>query len=692
MNIQITDVVFRGDGEWVIAKTTEGTTVKGVLPGCREGSVYEVEGEEKQTKYGPTFAIRSQVPAVPKSVDAIESFLLTIPGIGPAMAKRIVETYGEDSLDMLRDSPGEVAKNIPRMSATVADTARDYLLEKHMEIQQGLALRAVLSSVPEFVIRKAIARWGGSAAGWLRDNPYMLMDLEGVGWEIADRVAKGNGILHNDPARLKAAVHQARRELSNQGWTIFPAKDILSRAALIADAEGGTDQMLQHLPDNLILREEDDCIIYPPLESDELFIAERIAERVEPLVDDGELVPDMTEDQSRAIRMFESAQVTGGRVMILTGGPGTGKTYTVNTVLDRFKGKGSIKLLAPTGKAARRLAEVTGHDASTIHRGLEAYIEAGVWKFRVGPSDPLDEDLVVVDEFSMVDTRMARAVIGAVHPKSMLLIVGDKNQLPSVGPGSVLRDLIASKVPMAELTTIKRQEDGGITRLCEAIMRCEIGEGVWANEDLHLMQKHTADGIFKLLTELRVGRLDDHAIRLNLDPMRDIQILTPRAKKHQLGADRINQAIQVARGTGTEGFPEKGDRVICTANDYERSVFNGDQATVQEVSGDKMTVRLDHEDRTTIVPRFTGWQLGYAISIHKSQGSEWPIVVVPVHSSMSNMLTRGLLYTACSRAKQMLVLVGSKDAIHNASRNLVEQRRVTGLISHIKAATKRVMQ
>ncbi|MCC3770262.1 ATP-dependent RecD-like DNA helicase [Streptomyces sp. UNOC14_S4] len=689
-------------------------TVVGALLGAQPGESLRMEGRwGSHPQYGRQFTVENYRTLLPATVQGIRRYLGSglIKGIGPRIADRITEHFGTATLEVIEKEPGrliEVPGLGPKRTKMIgAAWEEQKAIKEVMVFLQGVG---VSTSIAVRIYKK----YGDASISVTRNQPYRLAaDVWGIGFLTADRIAQAVGIPHDSPERVKAGLQYALSQSTDQGHCFLPEERLIADAVkllqvdtglvidclgeLAADEEGVVRERVPG-PDG----EPVTAVYLIPFHRAELSLAAQIGRLLRTEEDRlaafqdvdwdkalswlaGRTGAELAPEQQQAVRLALSS-----RVAVLTGGPGCGKSFTVRSVVELARAKkAKVVLAAPTGRAAKRLSELTGAEASTVHRLLELKPGGDAAYDR---DRPLDADLVVVDEASMLDLLLANKLVKAVPPGAHLLLVGDVDQLPSVGAGEVLRDLLApgSPVPAVRLTRIFRQaqQSGVVTNAHRINSGAQpITQGL---PDFFLFAEEDTEAAGRLTVEVAARRIP---AKFGLDPRRDIQVLAPM-HRGPAGAGTLNGLLQQAITPARPDLPERrfggrvfrvGDKVTQIRNNYEKGangVFNGTVGVVTALDAveQKLTVRTDEDEEVDYdFDELDELAHAYAVTIHRSQGSEYPAVVIPVTTGAWMMLQRNLLYTAVTRAKRLVVLVGSRKALGQAVRTVSAGRRCTAL-------------
>ncbi|MFE2743051.1 ATP-dependent RecD-like DNA helicase [Streptomyces scopuliridis] len=691
-------------------------TVVGSLLGAQPGESLRMEGRwGSHPQYGKQFTVENYTTILPATIQGIRRYLGSglIKGIGPVFADRIVEHFGLDTLDIIEQQPKrlvEVPGLGPKRTKRIAAAWEEQkAIKEVMVFLQGVG---VSTSIAVRIYKK----YADASISVVRNEPYRLAaDVWGIGFLTADRIAQAVGIPHDSPERVKAGLQYALSQSTDQGHCFLPEERLIADAVKLLQVDTGlVIECLAELAadDEGVVRErvpgpdggeeEVTAVYLVPFHRAELSLSAqllrllRTGEDRMPAFQDvvwdraltwlaGRTGAELAPEQQQAVRLALTEKVA-----VLTGGPGCGKSFTVRSIVELARAKkAKVVLAAPTGRAAKRLAELTGAEASTVHRLLELKPGGDAAYDR---DRPLDADLVVVDEASMLDLLLANKLVKAVAPGAHLLLVGDVDQLPSVGAGEVLRDLLAESgpVPRVRLTRIFRQaQQSGVVTNAHRINSGvpPITQGLI--DFFHFVEEETEDA-GRLTVEVAAHRIP---AKFGLDPRRDVQVLAPM-HRGPAGAGALNALLQQAITPARPDLPEKrlggrvfrvGDKVTQIRNNYEKGengVFNGTVGVVASLNMDeqRLTVLTDEDEEVPYdFDELDELAHAYAVTIHRSQGSEYPAVVIPVTTGAWMMLQRNLLYTAVTRAKKLVVLVGSRKAIGQAVRTVSAGRRFTAL-------------
>ncbi|QFU93228.1 ATP-dependent RecD-like DNA helicase [Amycolatopsis sp. YIM 10] len=712
------------DTGYTVAKVDTGrggdlVTVVGALLGAQPGEALRMRGRwGSHPQYGRQFHVEDYRTVLPATIQGIRRYLGSglIKGIGPKLADKIVEHFGVDSLEVIEHSPErliEVPKLGPKRTKLIADAWEEQkAIKEVMVFLQGVGVSTSLAV-------RIYKQYAERSIDVVRTEPYRLAtDVWGIGFKTADTIAKAVGIPHDSPQRIKAGLQFTLSEATGNGHCFLPDTELIAEAIKILQVDTGLviDCLAELVDEEGVVREElpdgDDrvsAIYLVPFHRAELSLAGQLmrllrtsADRLPAFADvdwgkalawlhrqtKAELAP----AQEEAVKLALTEKVA-----VLTGGPGCGKSFTVRSIVTLAAAKrAKVLLAAPTGRAAKRLTELTGHEAATVHRLLELKPggDAAYDKDR-----PLEADLVVVDEASMLDVLLANKLLKAIPPGAHVLLVGDVDQLPSVGAGEVLRDLLApgTPIPHVRLTQIFRQAgESGVVTNAHRINGGDfpITKGL---SDFFHFDVDDPEEAAKLTVDVVARRIPK---KFGLNPRRDVQVLAPM-HRGPAGAGALNSLLQEAVTPPKEGVPERrfggrvfrvGDKVTQTRNNYDKGangVFNGTQGVVVAMDLDEQTLLVRTDEDEDVEYEFAELDElihAYAVSIHRSQGSEYPCVVVPLTTSAWMMLQRNLLYTAVTRAKKLVVLVGSKKAIGQAVRTVGAGRRHTALAHRLRAA------
>ena len=731
----IDHVIFRNDDNGYTVMVLKGMeeeqelTCVGTFPAITQGASIEATGNYiTHPVYGKQFQISSYTEKMPEDALAMERYLGSgaIKGICAALAARIVRRFGNDTMRIVEEEPERLAE--------IKGISEKKALEIAEQMTEKADMRRAMVFLQKYGISlnlgaKIYQKYGQSVYGVLQENPYRLAeDISGVGFRIADEIASRIGIHTDSDYRIRSGMLYTLLQASGEGHIYLPKEELFSRASRLLGVD--VSYMEKHLMDmvvdrKLILKEtEEGIVVYPTqyyyLElnsakmlcelnilcpEDEQMMKKRIS-RIEK-----ETGTELDEMQKQAV-----ASAAQHGLFILTGGPGTGKTTTINAIIRYFEEEGAeLRLAAPTGRAAKRMTEATGYEAQTIHRLLElnglpeGEQEGRAVHFDRNSENPLEADVIIIDEMSMVDISLMYSLLLAVTAGTRLILVGDENQLPSVGPGNVLRDIIRSGCfPVVELKKIFRQaSESDIVVNAHKINR---GEQVTINNksrDFFFLKRYDADIIIRVVIALIQEKLPRY---VDAKPY-EIQVLTPM-RKGLLGVERLNQILQRYLNPPDEKKKEKeigqrlfreGDKVMQVKNNYQLEweilgrykipvdkgvgVFNGDTGIMTEINEFAETATVEFEDGRQAQYSFKQLEeleLAYAVTIHKSQGSEYPAVILPILSGPRMLMNRNLLYTAVTRARKCVTVVGSENTFAEMIRNEKQQQRYSSLDKRIR--------
>lgn len=732
----IDHIIFRNEDNGytvLVLKGTEGVdeelTCVGTFPVISQGVTIEASGNFiNHHIYGKQFQITSFTEKMPEDAMAMERYLGSgaIKGIGAALAARIVRRFGADTLRIVEEEPERLAeiKGISEKKAReiAAQMEEKADMRKAMMFLQKYGISLNLGA-------KIYQKYGDSVYSVLQENPYRLADdISGVGFKIADEIAGRIGIHTDSDYRIKSGMMYTLLQATGEGHVYLPKEELFQRSSELLGVD--VSYMEKHLMDlsmerKVIQKEEGETVlVYPSrfyyLElntarmlrelnidcpEDEAFVQRRIAQI------EKETGTTLDEMQKKAV-----TEAAGHGLFILTGGPGTGKTTTINAIIRFFEGEGSeLRLAAPTGRAAKRMTEATGYEAQTIHRLLELNgmpeeeRQGQAVHFERNAENPLEADVIIIDEMSMVDIQLMHSLLLAVTAGTRLILVGDENQLPSVGPGNVLRDIIRSgEFPVVELKKIFRQaSESDIVVNAHKINRGEQVTLSNKSSDFFFLKRQDADIIIRVVIALIQEKLPRY---VEAKPF-DIQVLTPM-RKGLLGVERLNQILQRYLNPPEPSKKEKeygqglfreGDKVMQIRNNYQLEweirgrygipvdkgvgVFNGDTGILKTINEFSETAEVEFEDGRCAEYSFKQLEeleLAYAVTIHKSQGSEYPAVVIPLLSGPRMLLNRNLLYTAVTRARRCVTIVGSEETFREMIKNEKQQRRYSSLDIRLK--------
>lgn len=725
-------IIWKGEnGFSVITVMTEDEkkeiTVRGIMPELDEGENVEITGEwVEHPVYGRQIAVKHLEIKEPEDAVAIERYLSggAIKGIGAAMAKRIVKKFGEKTFEIMEEQPERLIE-IKGISERIARSIAEQMEEKRAMRRCTIFLQQLGVSLK--MAMKIFECYGGQTIDIVKSNPYKLVeDIRGIGFHTADALARAQGIAANSGFRISSGIIYALIQSQGEGHMYLPQGLLVDTALqLLEFSQDEKDEILLHI-DNLVVDKklkriiaEDEIKIF---RTSSYYVESSAAKRLNLL----NIRVDGNMDRlKRSICALERkngielddyqreaviAGATSG-ICVITGGPGTGKTTIIKLLLDYFdEQKRDVMLAAPTGRAAKRMTEATGYEARTIHRMLEVTggLEGGN-EFARNEENPLETDVVIIDEMSMVDIYLFKSLLEAISIGTRLLMVGDSNQLPSVGPGSVLKDIIASgKLRVVTLNKVFRQ--AAQSDIVMNAHRINNGDEIALDNkssDFFFLQRDNLNVIIEGLKYLCIKKLPPY---VGVQPY-DIQVLTPM-RRGPLGVENLNRELQEALNPAGRGKKEvvygevvfrEGDKVMQIKNDYQLEweirtpkgimldsgvgVFNGDTGIIQEINDAAGAIKVKFDDGRQIeytVSMLDELEHAYAVTIHKSQGSEYPAVVLPLLNGPQPLLNRNLLYTAITRAKKCVTIIGLSDTVNSMIRNDHEQVRYTNLKEKIR--------
>ena len=733
----IDHIIFRNEDNGYTVMVLKGVkdedelTCVGTFPVITQGASIEAEGSFIQHPvYGKQFQAVRLTEKMPEDAMAMERYLGSgaIKGIGAALAGRIVRHFGSDTLRIVEEEPERLAE-IKGISEKKAH-------EIAIQIAEKSEMRKVMMFLQKYGISlnlgaKIYQKYGDSVYSVLQENPYRLADdISGVGFKIADEIAYRIGIHTDSDYRIKSGLSYTLLQAGGEGHVYLPKEELFKRAEQLLGVDAS--YMEKHLVDlsmerKIIQKEEKgQVLVYP---SQYYYLELNTARMLR------ELDIDCPEDEERVERRISQIQKETGTVLdemqekavkeaaghgllVLTGGPGTGKTTTINAIIRFFESEGAeLRLAAPTGRAAKRMTEATGYEAQTIHRMLELTgmpeddREGQPIHFERNAENPLEADVIIIDEMSMVDIHLMHSLLMAVTAGTRLILVGDENQLPSVGPGNVLRDIIRSgQFPVVELKKIFRQaSESDIVVNAHKINRGEQVEINNKSRDFFFLKRYDADIIIRVVIALIQEKLPKY---VEAKPF-EIQVLTPM-RKGLLGVERLNQILQRYLNPPDPSKKEKeigqglfreGDKVMQIRNNYQLEwevrgrygipvdkgvgVFNGDTGIIRMINEFAELAEVEFEDGRYAQYTFKQLdelELAYAVTIHKSQGSEYPAVIIPILSGPRMLMNRNLLYTAVTRARKCVTVVGSEETFREMINNEKQQRRYSSLDRRIQEA------
>lgn len=721
-------IVFRNkeNGYTVLDLAGEGDeiTCVGIFSYINEGDFIEVQGEiVTHAAYGEQLKVENYAVKEPEDSLSIERYLGSgaIKGLGPGLAGRIVRKFGKDTFHIIENETERLAE--------VKGISKRMAQEIGIQFEEKKEMRDAMIFLQQYGISlafsvKIVETYGQSLYEVIRQNPYKLAeDISGIGFRLADEIASKVGVAGDSDFRVKAGILHVLSQAGNNGHIYLPKESLIAKTVeLLSISEEKVEYQLMDmmLEKKIVIKseEEQECIYQSMYYYMELNVARMLLdlnisysilkEEIEKRLLTFQKYHKIELDEMQKAAVLEAAR---NGVLVITGGPGTGKTTTINALIKFFESEGmDILLAAPTGRAAKRMSETTGYEAQTIHRLLEVTGGEGGNRFERNEETPLETDVIIIDEMSMVDINLICALLKAIVVGTRLVLVGDVNQLPSVGPGNVLRDIIASNAfPVVKLTKIFRQAaESDIIVNAHKINAGHLISLDNKSKDFFLLQREHANVIINVMLQLITQKLPKY---VDATPY-DIQVLTPM-RKGELGVERLNQVLQQYLNPPSEDKKEKetvhglfreGDKVMQIKNNYQieweiknnrgftlnsgTGVFNGDCGIVREINLFAETLTVEFEEGKTVQYAFgilDELELAYAVTIHKSQGSEYPAVVMPLLTGPRMLFNRNLLYTAVTRAKKCVTIVGKKDTVEKMIANESDLRRYSSLDAQIKS-------
>lgn len=728
-------IVFRNqeNGYTVFNLDTEDgeVTCVGSFHYINEGELLEIQGDYvNHNVYGTQLKVHSHQVKEPEDLLSIERYLGSgaIKGIGAALAARVVRRFKEDTFRIIEEEPERLAE--------VKGISERKAREISVQVEEKKDMRKAMIFLQKYGISTTLAvkiyqYYGNKLYQVLEENPYQLADnIDGVGFKTADEIAFRIGIHADSDFRIRSGLFYVIQQAVGEGHIYLPQEVLVQRASqLLGIKLGDIEKYVMDLCINrkIVLKEENGEVrIYP---THYYYLELNTAKMLHDLDIDCEMPEEMMEKRLKKVEEREKIKLDIMQhravieaikhgLLILTGGPGTGKTTTINTMIQFFESEGmDILLAAPTGRAAKRMTEATGYEAQTIHRLLEVSgnpeEEGNINGFLKNRENPLEADVIIIDEMSMVDLSLMHALLSAVVVGTRLILVGDVNQLPSVGAGSVLKDIIHSECfPVVTLTRIFRQ--AGESDIVVNAHKINAGEVVVPDnksKDFFFLRRQDADIIIRVMIALIQQKLPRYVGA----PQNEIQVMTP-TRKGLLGVERLNQILQRYLNPSEPNKDEEeiggrifrvGDKVMQIKNNYQlewevqtkygltvdsgQGIFNGDMGVVSAISRYDETIEVEYDEHRKVKYPFEmvdELELAYAITVHKSQGSEYPAVIIPLLPGPRLLYTRNLLYTAVTRAKKCLTIVGSESVFQEMIQNESEQRRYTSLAERIQEFTE----
>jgi exodeoxyribonuclease V alpha subunit len=695
----VEDVLFRSDdGRFAVIRLSPGEsaelssshTAVGDLGQIAPGENVRLVGRWTQhAVYGARFRVTSFTPTIPSTEQGMIRYLGSglIPGIGPALAARLVERFGPETLDVIATQSGRL-REVSGIGKQRGESIAKAVRQRRVEAETMSFLHAL--GMGPATAREIVRKYGADAPRVVRDDPYIVAEqIRGIGFRTADRIAESLGIAGDDIRRVQGGVLHLIGKAVDDGHVFATRAQLHDGLEQLDVPSDALDDALQQLRARDLVTIEDEAVYPPLLHRAELLVADALSALANrPKAKQ----PVKTHDHTLSDTQRSAVEASlGTHLMVLTGGPGTGKTTTVRAIVQAHAAlERRVALCAPTGRAAKRLSEAAGIEAKTIHRLLEWNPATG--HFNRNQRLPLEADFILVDEASMLDIRLASQLLAAIPRNATLALVGDIDQLPPVGPGQPLRDLIASRI----CTTIRLHEvfrqaqQSAIVRGAHAVLEGGLPEptptGTKGDGDLFVIAATDPETI----TERLVQALRRMSTAYGFDPLADVQVMTPM-RRGPLGTIKLNEVLQETFNPSTQpqnAAPASfrlGDKVMQLRNDYDKDVYNGDLGEVNRIEGGVTFVRFDGREVQYKADELDAISLAYACTVHKVQGSEFPAAVIVLHNAHFMLLNRALLYTALTRAKKLVVLVGDPRAMARASRNALSYETNSKLLDRLQS-------
>lgn len=733
INGYVEHIIFQNqeNGYTVMNLVSEGEeiTCVGMFKGLTQGETISAQGDYiEHPVYGNQFKVSSYETVAPKDSVSMERYLASgaVKGVGAALASRIVKKFGDDTFRIIEEEPERLAE--------VKGISERKAREIAVQMEEKKDLREALVYLQQYGISNTLAvkiydTYGMQLYGVMKENPYRLAeDISGVGFKMADEIASKVGIHTDSDYRIRSGILYTLLQAVGEGHCYLPMELLIQRAAALLNVAGESirpqiDNMM--MDKKLVVKEE--CVFAASYYYAELNCARMLHQLNIPMTEAGNLpsqdgairkrlekLADSLEMELDGLQLEAVMQCIRNGLFILSGGPGTGKTTTINMIIRYFEAEGAdIFLAAPTGRAAKRMTEATGFEARTIHRMLElnsALSDENSKKvsFERNQENPLEADVIIIDEMSMVDIQLFQSLLKAIMPGTRLILVGDVNQLPSVGPGQVLRDIMNSNAfPMVVLQKIFRQ--AGESDIVVNAHRINRGEQIALDnksKDFFLLERNDVNVIYKHMIQLIQDKLPGYVNATSFD----IQVLTPM-RKGSLGCETLNGILQrylnppdshKREYADGERIYREGDKVMQVKNNYQLEwevvsrygipidrgvgVFNGDMGRILEINENSSSLVVEYDEHRRVTYPFSmleELELSYAVTIHKSQGSEYPAVVIPLLAGPRMLFNRNLLYTGITRARHCVTILGSSDTVRSMIDNVSENRRYTALCERI---------